>query len=130
MFFTIQFCENCPDFPIMLIGTKSDMWRERQIAVDAGVQTCADYGCANFKEISTKESLDEVAEVFEAALRSGWLFREDGGRQLVMRWLERIVDTDLQGCTLWCAPGASLYYSLSFEEYSKIPVRQTSLLIG
>ena len=79
----------------MLIGTKSDMWRERQIAVDAGVQTCADYGCANFKEISTKESLDEVAEVFEAALRSGWLFREDGGRQLVMRWLERIVDTDL-----------------------------------
>ena len=67
----------------MLIGTKSDMWRERQIAVDAGVQTCADYGCANFKEISTKESLDEVAEVFEAALRSGWLFREDGRRTAV-----------------------------------------------
>ena len=61
----------------MLIGTKSDMWRERQIAVDAGLQTCADFGCSNFQEISTKESVDEVAEVFEAALRSGWLFREE-----------------------------------------------------
>ena len=38
----------------------------------------ADFGCSNFKEISTKESVDEVAEVFESALRSGWLFREDG----------------------------------------------------
>ena len=72
----MQFCENCPDFPIMLIGTKSDMWRERQIGVDAGEQMCSDFGCSNFKEISTKESVDEVAEVFEAALRSGWLFRE------------------------------------------------------
>ena len=42
---------------------------------------CADFGCSNYKEISTKESVDEVAEVFEAALRSGWLFREEEDRR-------------------------------------------------
>ena len=34
------------------------------------------FACARFKEISTRESVEEVAEVFEHSCRQGWLFRQ------------------------------------------------------
>ena len=31
-----QPCENCIELPILLVGTKSDLWRERQVRAEAG----------------------------------------------------------------------------------------------
>ena len=44
----------------MLVGTKNDMWRDRQIQYECGVEMTQTYGCARFLEISTKEDIDEV----------------------------------------------------------------------
>ena len=50
-------------------------WRV-QISIEIGAKLSQDFGCIKFKEISTKETVDEVGEVFESALRQGWLFRQ------------------------------------------------------
>ncbi len=72
----LQPCENCVDLPIVLVGTKSDLRYERQVREDAGHAAASRFGCAKFKEISTRESIEDVAEVFEHSCRQGWLFRQ------------------------------------------------------
>ncbi len=96
--FILQPCENCPDLPILLVGTKSDLWRDRQVGQEAARAAARRFSCAHFKEVrhtsrsvglitslsksaylsqvSTRESADEVAEVFEQGCRQGWLFRQ------------------------------------------------------
>ncbi len=71
-----QPCENCPDLPILLVGTKSDLWRERQVRQESARAAARRFSCAHFKEVSTRESAEEVAEVFELSCRQGWLFRQ------------------------------------------------------
>lgn len=45
---------------MLLIGTKCDMWRDRQIRIEDGLRASQLFGCVKFLEISTKESIDEV----------------------------------------------------------------------
>ena len=73
---TVAMCENCPGFPIFLLATKTDLWRDRQVSTENGLRASHEFSCIGFKEISTKDGVEQVDEAFEAALRQGWLFRQ------------------------------------------------------
>lgn len=72
----VSVCDSCPGFPIFLLGTKMDLWRDRQVSTENGLRASHEFSCIGFKEISTKDSIEQVDEVFEVALRQGWLFRQ------------------------------------------------------
>ena len=59
-----QFCENCPDFPVVVVGTKTDITPGRQITTQTGEKASGEFGCAHFFEITTKESIEEVMKYF------------------------------------------------------------------
>ncbi len=56
-----QHCENCPDLPLMLVGTKTDLESCRQVSGTA-VQALLNRfgGSIKHQEISTKENMEEV----------------------------------------------------------------------
>lgn len=72
---------------MLLVGTKCDLWRERQINVQLAQDFCTQFGCVQFKEISTKENLDEVRHFFS----SFWL----------IECMKSLARSSLQRASLW-----------------------------
>lgn len=57
--------------PVILVGNKSDLSNlDRMVSEAEGVKRSLDIGCACFHEISVRESIEQVQEVFQDACRS------------------------------------------------------------
>ncbi|KAL0273371.1 UNVERIFIED_CONTAM: hypothetical protein PYX00_006053 [Menopon gallinae] len=52
------------DVPVLLIGNKTDLARDRMVSKEEGLKRSKDIGCVCFHEISVRESVDQVRYVF------------------------------------------------------------------
>uniref|UniRef100_A0A6A7G2W2 small monomeric GTPase n=2 Tax=Hirondellea gigas TaxID=1518452 RepID=A0A6A7G2W2_9CRUS len=57
------------DAPVLLVGNKKDLVGDRMVSTDEGLKRSRDIGCRAFHEISVRESIEEVKEVFSEAIR-------------------------------------------------------------
>ncbi|XP_018025868.1 ras-related and estrogen-regulated growth inhibitor [Hyalella azteca] len=55
--------------PVLLVANKKDLPGDRMVTTDEGIRRSRDIGCRAFHEISARESIDEVQEVFTNAIR-------------------------------------------------------------
>ncbi|CAB3368174.1 Hypothetical predicted protein [Cloeon dipterum] len=55
--------------PVLLVGNKSDQIADRMVTFEEGHKRSADIGCVSFHEISVRENIEEVWDVFRDAVR-------------------------------------------------------------
>lgn len=51
------------------MGNKSDQFEDRMVTTKEGFAKCAETSCAGFREISTRESIEDVCEIFAELIR-------------------------------------------------------------
>ncbi|XP_031623883.1 ras-related and estrogen-regulated growth inhibitor-like protein [Contarinia nasturtii] len=56
--------DNSCDVPVMLVANKVDMDRDRMIASEEGKRRYREIGCVGFREISVREHIEQVWDVF------------------------------------------------------------------
>lgn len=61
------------DVPVILVANKTDQFGERMVTKEEGLKRAVEIGCTCFHEISIRESVDEVQDVFRDVCRF-WRF--------------------------------------------------------
>ncbi|XP_044736484.1 ras-related and estrogen-regulated growth inhibitor [Chrysoperla carnea] len=57
------------DVPVVLVGNKIDQWGERMVSSEEGQRRSKEIGCVCFHEISVRESIEQVWNVFRDVCR-------------------------------------------------------------
>ncbi|XP_019772605.1 ras-related and estrogen-regulated growth inhibitor isoform X1 [Dendroctonus ponderosae] len=57
------------DVPVLLVGNKNDQIEERMVSLEDGQKRSKEIGCVCFHEISVRESIDQVMNVFRDTCR-------------------------------------------------------------
>ncbi|XP_059486581.1 ras-like protein family member 11A isoform X3 [Neocloeon triangulifer] len=55
--------------PVLLVGNKTDQIADRMVSFEDGQKRFADIGCVSFHEISVRENIEEVWDVFRDVVR-------------------------------------------------------------
>ncbi|XP_072394995.1 ras-related and estrogen-regulated growth inhibitor [Diabrotica undecimpunctata] len=61
--------EGCGDVPVVLVGNKTDQLEDRMISSEEGQRRSKEMGCVCFHEISVRESIEQVWDVFRDVCR-------------------------------------------------------------
>lgn len=64
MVLNYHFQDNSCDAPVMLVANKIDQYGDRMVLVEDGQRRYREIGCFGFREISVRESIDQVKEKF------------------------------------------------------------------
>ncbi|CAH1974911.1 unnamed protein product [Acanthoscelides obtectus] len=56
--------DGCGDVPVVLVGNKNDQIYDRMVSHEEGLKRSKEIGCVCFHEISVRESIDQVWDVF------------------------------------------------------------------
>lgn len=61
-FFSFQSKDNSNDVPVLLVANKTDQVRDCGISKEDGHRRYRELGCVGFKEISVRESIEQVLD--------------------------------------------------------------------
>lgn len=56
--------DNSCDVPVMLVANKIDQFGDRMVLVEDGQRRYREIGCVGFREISVRESIEQVRSIF------------------------------------------------------------------
>lgn len=54
--------DNSCDAPVMLVANKIDQYGDRMVSVEDGQRRYREIDCVGFREISVRESIDQVSD--------------------------------------------------------------------
>jgi len=57
------------DVPVILVGNKVDQQYDRMVTYAEGRKRCEELGCVAFHEISVREDVDQVGQIFCTCLK-------------------------------------------------------------
>lgn len=66
---SILFKDSFLDVPVVLVANKSDQCEDRMVSHEEGFRRSKEISCVSFHEISTREDVDDVANVFRDLTR-------------------------------------------------------------
>ncbi|XP_018564210.1 ras-related and estrogen-regulated growth inhibitor [Anoplophora glabripennis] len=61
--------DGCGDVPVVLVGNKIDLAEDRMVSLEEGQKRSKEIGCVCFHEISVRESIEQVFNVFRDVCR-------------------------------------------------------------
>lgn len=65
----MQFQDSLSDIPVILVGNKTDQTGDRMVSLEEGQRRFRELSCACFHEISVRENVDQVQNVFRDIFR-------------------------------------------------------------
>lgn len=61
-FVVVRLKDNSCDAPVMLVANKIDQYGDRMVFVEDGQRRYREIGCVGFREISVRESIEQVGQ--------------------------------------------------------------------